>query len=109
MGQMWDAPGAGSSCGKSIGDRRQTTIGNEKIFSPALKERNEAAFVEWLLDGMPEPPRFYARLKKVNAKGAPIKGDVPILPPLSPQEFQHLMQDENTVAIDARSNSLLSL
>jgi hydroxyacylglutathione hydrolase len=101
--EVYPSHGAGSSCGKSIGDRRQTTIGNEKIFSPALKERNEADFVKWLLNGMPEPPRFYARLKKVNAKGAPIKGDVPILPPLSPQEFQHLMQDENTVAIDARS------
>ena len=101
--EIYPSHGAGSACGKSIGDRRQSTIGNERIFSEAFKERSEAEFVEWILGGMPEPPRHYARLKKVNAKGAKILGDVPILPPLSPQAFQQLMQDENTVVIDARS------
>ncbi|MGG6294158.1 MBL fold metallo-hydrolase [Leptolyngbya sp. AN02str] len=101
--EVYPSHGAGSSCGKSIGDRRQSTIGNERIFSPAFKERSEAEFVEWIMSEMPEPPRHYARLKKVNAKGAPIKGDVPILPPLSPQEFQQRMQEDNTIVIDARS------
>ena len=101
--EIYPSHGAGSSCGKSIGDRRQSTIGNERIFSPVFKQRTEAEFVEWVLGGMPEPPTHYARLKKVNAKGAKVLGDVPILPPLSPQEFQQLMQDENTVVIDTRS------
>ncbi|MCU0567030.1 MAG: rhodanese-like domain-containing protein [Oculatellaceae cyanobacterium Prado106] len=101
--EIYPSHGAGSACGKSIGDRRQSTIGNEKRFSPALKTRSEAEFVEWILGGMPEPPRFYARLKKVNAKGAPVKGDVPILPPLSPTEFQRHLQDDQTVIVDARS------
>jgi hydroxyacylglutathione hydrolase len=59
--------------------------------------------VEWILSEMPEPPRHYARLKKVNAKGAPIMGCVPTLQPLTPNEFQQKMQAENTVVIDARS------
>ena len=101
--EIYPSHGAGSSCGKSIGDRRQSTIGNERIFSPVFKQRTEAEFVEWVLGGMPEPPTHYPRLKKVNAKGAKVLGDVPILPPLSPQEFQQLMQDENTVVIDTRS------
>ena len=101
--EMYPSHGAGSACGKSIGDRRQSTIGNERIFNPAFQERSESEFVEWILGGMPEPPRFYARLKKVNAKGAPIKGDVPVLPPLSAKEFQERMKEENTIVIDARS------
>ncbi|MBD2256602.1 MBL fold metallo-hydrolase [Pseudanabaena sp. FACHB-2040] len=101
--EIYPCHGAGSSCGKSIGDRRQSTIGNERIFNPALQERSEAEFVEWLMSDMPEPPRHYARLKQVNAKGAPILGCPPTLPPLMPSEFQQKMQDGNTVVIDARS------
>lgn len=101
--EVYPCHGAGSACGKSIGDRRQSTIGNERIFNPALQERSQNEFVEWILSEMPEPPRHYARLKKVNAKGAPILGCPPILQPLSPEEFQQKMQDGNTVIIDARS------
>jgi hydroxyacylglutathione hydrolase len=101
--EVYPCHGAGSACGKSIGDRRQSTIGNERVFSDAYKERTEAEFVEWILSDMPEPPTHYSRLKKVNAKGAPIKGGLPTLQPLSPQEFQQKMADENTLVIDTRS------
>jgi hydroxyacylglutathione hydrolase len=101
--EVYPCHGAGSACGKSIGDRRQSTIGNERIFNPALTERSEQEFIEWLLSGMPEPPRHYARLKKVNAKGAKVMGCVPTLQPLSPQQFQEMMADENTIVIDIRS------
>lgn len=101
--EIYPCHGAGSACGKSIGDRRQSTIGNERIFNPALKERSETEFVEWIMSEMPEPPRHYARLKQVNAKGAPVVGCPPTLQPLTPSEFQQKMQDENTVVIDARS------
>lgn len=61
--EVYPCHGAGSSCGKSIGDRRHSTIGNERIFSEALKQRTEQEFVEWILSDMPEPPRHYPRLK----------------------------------------------
>ncbi len=101
--EVYPCHGAGSSCGKSIGDRRQSTIGNERIFSQAFQERTEQEFVEWILSDMPEPPTHYPRLKKVNAKGAPVKGCVPTLQPLSPQQFQDMMADENTLVLDTRS------
>ncbi|WP_066423836.1 rhodanese-like domain-containing protein [Anabaena sp. 4-3] len=101
--EIYPCHGAGSSCGKSIGDRRQSTIGNEKVFNPALQQRSETEFVEWILKGMPEPPKFYSRLKQLNAQGAEVMGCVPTLQPLSPQEFQQMMQDENTIIIDTRS------
>ena len=101
--EIYPCHGAGSACGKSIGDRRQSTIGNERIFNPAFKDRSESEFVDWILSAMPEPPRHYARLKKVNAKGAPVVGCPPTLAPLLPHEFQQKMQDDDTVVIDARS------
>ncbi|MFP5406579.1 MAG: rhodanese-like domain-containing protein, partial [Gammaproteobacteria bacterium] len=88
---------------KAIGDRRHSTIGNERLFSPALQSRNEADFAAWLLDDMPEPPHHYAWLKKVNAQGAPVKGDVPVMPPIAPDAFQDMAREDGTVVIDARS------
>jgi hydroxyacylglutathione hydrolase len=51
--EIYPCHGAGLSCGKSIGDRRQSTIGNERIFNPAFKERSETEFVQWILSEMP--------------------------------------------------------
>ena len=35
--KVYPCHGAGSSCGKSIGDRDRSTIGNERVFSDAFK------------------------------------------------------------------------
>ncbi|AFZ33906.1 Rhodanese-like protein [Stanieria cyanosphaera PCC 7437] len=101
--EVYPCHGAGSSCGKSIGDRRQTTIGNERVFSDAFKQRTEAEFVEWILSDLPEPPTHYRRLKKINAQGAKVMGCVPTLQPLSVEEFQGKMAEQNVVVIDTRS------
>ncbi len=101
--EVYPGHGAGSACGKSIGDRRQTTIGNERVFSETFKERTEEEFVEWILEGMPEPPAHYPKLKKVNARGAKIFGHLPLLAPLKPKDFQAALEDETAIVIDARS------
>ena len=101
--EIYPCHGAGSACGKAIGDRTQSTIGNERIFNSAFQQRSESEFVEWLLGDMPEPPRHYSRLKQVNAKGAPVKGCLQAPPPLSVAQFQEQMTDESTVIVDTRS------
>ncbi|MEN1929409.1 rhodanese-like domain-containing protein [Luteimonas sp. MJ250] len=99
--EVYPCHGAGSACGKSIGDRRQSTIGNERVFSDALEPRDEDGFVEWLLQDMPEPPRHYARIKKLNGQGAPLGGGAPIPPPLAPDAFRDAAEDAQVV--DVRS------
>lgn len=100
--EVYPCHGAGSACGKSIGDRRHSTIGNERLFNPALKaERSEGEFVEWLLRDMPPAPRHYARLKRVNADGAPLRGGVPAVGPLLPKAFEE--QSRSTPVLDVRS------
>ncbi len=101
--EIYPAHGAGSACGRAIGDRHQSTIGNERLFNKALQPRSKDEFVSWLLGSMPEPPRFYARLKKLNAQGAPVRGALPFVPPLQPQEFQKLGAAQNAAIIDTRS------
>lgn len=101
--EIYPCHGAGSACGKSIGDRTQTTIGNERLFNPALQDRSPEEFVDWLLSDMPEPPRHYARLKKVNAAGAPLRGCLQAPQSLSAEAFRQQMEQRDTVVIDTRS------
>ncbi len=75
------------------------------MFNPALNQRrNEAEFIDWLLSGMPEPPRHYARLKKLNVRPATHMHG-PMLPtPLSPEAFAERSADHSAVQlVDLRS------
>ncbi|SFU70515.1 MBL fold metallo-hydrolase [Halomonas korlensis] len=102
--EVYPCHGAGSACGKSIGDRRQSTLGSERLFNPALREeRSEEAFIDWLLADMPEPPRHYARLKKLNVCPATQMEGPSLPPPLSPQDFQELAGNADMQVVDIRS------
>ena len=69
--QVWPGHGAGSACGKALGSLPQTTLGYERLYNPALKPRSEGDFVTWVLGDQPEPPRYFARMKRLNRDGAP--------------------------------------
>ena len=67
--QVWPGHGAGSACGKSLGAVPSSTVGYEKENNWALKHEDESAFTEELLDGQPEPPKYFAMMKKLNKQG----------------------------------------
>lgn len=77
--RIWPGHGAGSACGKALGAVPDTTVGYETRHSPALAavRNGEDAFVEYILDGQPEPPVYFARMKAQNRQGPPLLGDVP--------------------------------
>lgn len=77
--RIWPGHGAGSACGKALGAVPDTTVGYETRHSPALAavRSGEDAFVEYILDGQPEPPVYFARMKAQNRQGPPLLGDLP--------------------------------
>lgn len=76
--QIWPGHGAGSACGKSLGAMPQSTLGYEKLFNWALAESDEARFVAEVLAGQPEPPAYFATMKRVNRDGpAPYASTTP--------------------------------
>jgi hydroxyacylglutathione hydrolase len=75
--QIWPGHGAGSACGKALGAIPSTTLGYEKLFNPAFQFASEQPFVDWLLDGQPEAPRYFAQMKKVNKIGPVLTHDLP--------------------------------
>lgn len=102
--EVYPCHGAGSACGKSIGDRRQTTLGNERLFNPALRDaRDEETFVQWTLADLPEPPRHFARLKRLNAQPIKESSGPTLPPPLSPHELQTRAADDDAQLVDIRS------
>jgi hydroxyacylglutathione hydrolase len=76
--QVWPAHGAGSACGKALGAVPQSTVGYEKRTSPPLQlVGDENAFIDFMLSGQPEPPLYFARMKRMNRDGIPILGGLP--------------------------------
>jgi hydroxyacylglutathione hydrolase len=69
--QLWPAHGAGSACGRSLGAVPQTTLGYEKLVNWAFQIDDEAQFAEAVLEGQPEPPRYFATMKRLNRDGPP--------------------------------------
>jgi len=67
--QLWPGHGAGSACGKSLGAVPSTTLGYEKLANWGFAIDDEAQFVEQVLAGQPEPPKYFAEMKRINKTG----------------------------------------
>ncbi|MDP4170584.1 MAG: rhodanese-like domain-containing protein, partial [Bacillota bacterium] len=93
--QVWPAHGAGSSCGKSLGAVPMSTIGYEKRFNWAFQVKDETQFIKELLAGQPEPPTYFAQMKKLNKTGPDLLENEPT-PKLS------LPLKNNAVLVDTR-------
>ena len=61
--------GAGSACGKGISAVPHSTLGYERRFNWAFKLTSEAEFVASVLEGQPEPPKYFATMKRLNKLG----------------------------------------
>lgn len=101
--QVWPAHGAGSACGKALGAVPSTTVGYEKVRNWALQfGNNEVGFVKELLSGQPEPPKYFAMMKKLNKIKRPLLTSVPNYKELETNEFVSHYQNNVTV-IDTRN------
>ena len=102
--QLWPGHGAGSACGKALGAMPQSTVGYEKFANWALGSHDEAAFVNEVLAGQPEPPAYFAEMKRINRDGPALLGRMPTPPQVSAMSLQKILSDRNNGnIIDARS------
>ena len=76
--QVWPGHGAGSACGKALGAVPSSTVGYEKRSNWGVAETDEASFVAAVLEGQPEPPRYFAAMKRINRDGPPVLGQMPV-------------------------------
>lgn len=103
--QVWPAHGAGSACGKELGAVPISTVGYEKRHNAAIDSarRGVDAFVDSILAGQPEPPLYFATMKRLNKEGAPVLGALPQPQRLDTDALLAAMADEDVVVVDTRS------
>ncbi|MDT8323651.1 MAG: MBL fold metallo-hydrolase [Bacteroidota bacterium] len=99
--QVWPGHGAGSACGKSLGAVPSSTVGYEKLTNWALRMEDEESFVRELLAGQPEPPRYFAMMKKLNKIGPKVLGGLPHPARLTMAQFEEAVSRGVTV-VDTR-------
>lgn len=100
--QIWPGHGAGSACGKGLGSVPSSTLGYEKLINPAFQIDDEDSFVDWLLEGQPEAPRYFARMKMVNKVGPTLLENVPQPEQLQTEQLDDVLA-EGALIIDVRA------
>ena len=104
--QVWPAHGSGSACGKAVEAMPESTVGYELRFSPAFKAAaSETEFVDFILDGQPEPPLYFGRMKKMNKEGPIILGT---LPKPSKVSIDDLLRTDGTILDTRQKHDFMS-
>ena len=105
--QILPAHGAGSACGKALGAVPFSVLGYERRFNAPLREAlggEEEAFVRDILSGQPEPPLYFARMKRDNKLGPALlpEGRLPQPRRLDSGEIADLAQAGTHAILDLR-------
>jgi hydroxyacylglutathione hydrolase len=100
--QLWPGHGAGSACGKALGAVPSSTVGYEKIRNWAFQyDNDEKGFAKYLLEDQPEPPKYFAVMKKLNKIDRPLLTEVAKLNKLSIDELKDALK-KGVKVIDTR-------
>jgi len=107
--QILPAHGAGSACGKALGAVPISVMGYERLFNGAFRKAltgGEGEFVKEILSGQPEPPPYFARMKRDNRLGPALlpDGNLPEPRRLSPEELITVASDGKHVLLDLRAD-----
>lgn len=103
--QVWPGHGAGSACGKALGSVPSTTTGYELVRNWAFRfGQDEDGFVQYLLADQPEPPKYFAMMKKLNKVNRPLITRVPAIAELGHSALKTAL-DKGYQLIDTRDKT----
>ncbi|MEX2604241.1 MAG: MBL fold metallo-hydrolase [Gracilimonas sp.] len=104
--QLWPGHGAGSACGKALGAVPESTVGYEQRYNKSIRAAgSESEFVKFILDGQPEPPLYFSRMKRDNKKGPKILGELPQPKNISVEKMIGQVRISNAVIVDTRNRT----
>ncbi|MDX2182403.1 MAG: rhodanese-like domain-containing protein [Gemmatimonadaceae bacterium] len=109
--QIWPGHGAGSACGKALGAVPTSTVGYERRFNWGLADVSEDAFVATVLEGQPEPPVYFAEMKRINRDGPRVlsaDGTPVPTPPRVPDAQVSELLASGAVVIDTRDAAVFA-
>ena len=99
--QVFPGHGAGSACGKGISSVPNSTVGYERMFNWAFQIDDEETFVASVLAGQPEPPKYFAQMKRINKEGPRILGGFKRPQRLAENRLEELLKT-GALVIDTR-------
>ena len=102
--QVWPGHGAGSACGRALGAVPQSTVGYEQRTNWAFGSLTEERFIERVQADQPEPPPYFARMKRVNKEGPAFVADTPAPQRLNVTALREALS-AGTSIVDIRSAS----
>lgn len=107
--QILPAHGAGSACGKALGAVPSSVLEYERKFNPAFREAltaGEDQFVNSILAGQPEPPLYFARMKRDNKLGPALLtgGKLPAPERIAVEELDEWIGREDHAILDLRED-----
>lgn len=98
---LFAAHGGGSVCGGRISDREITSVGFERQTNPLLRQGRQE-FIRSKAEESPLKAPYFKRMEEWNARGnAPVYEVLPVLRPLSPDEFEEMSESGRTI-VDLR-------
>lgn len=104
--QVLPAHGAGSACGKALGAVPSSTLGYERRFNPTLRlalHGGAGDFAASILTGQPEPPLYFAEMKRVNRAGPDLTARGPTPPAWTVANAIAAAQSGEVVLLDTRA------
>jgi len=102
--QIWPGHGAGSACGKGLSAIPHSTVGYERRFNWAFGVTDEAEFVRLVLEGQPDPPRYFGTMKRINKEGPRALAGLPRPHPLPAERMTEVL-DRRELVIDTRTSA----
>jgi hydroxyacylglutathione hydrolase len=79
-------------------------VGYERRFNWAFGVTDEAEFVRLVLEGQPDPPRYFGTMKRINKEGPRALGGLPRPNPLPAERVTEVL-DRHELVIDMRSSA----
>lgn len=99
--QIWPGHGAGSACGKALGAVPQSTVGYERRFNWGLRITDEDEFVAAVLSDQPEPPKYFAEMKRLNKVGPAMLDEIAPAKAMTGRDISRLVEG-GAIVIDTR-------
>jgi len=106
---VYPAHGAGSSCGKNMGAKNQSTIGEERKNNYALQPQSKETFIKAVTEGLDEAPKYFPINAQINKEGYDSLDSVKskALTLLSIADFMSRMEEDVTI-LDTRTADLFT-
>lgn len=104
---VYPAHGAGSSCGKNLGEETFSTIGEQKKTNYALQPQTKDEFIKAVTEGLTAPPQYFPINAMINKEGYASLDAVleKGMQALSIADFKTKASQDNVLILDTRHSA----